>query len=106
MKKLDYYPAACELDAITAAAVEACDELDGVKDGIIAAYGQCKFDPSSLVGQKFDCEGETRKITKEAAQIASVTWSGPIKDGKPIWYGKFIYRIPAMIRQILTVHQA
>ena len=33
MKKLDYYPPACELDALQKAAIEACDELDGVKVG-------------------------------------------------------------------------
>lgn len=88
MKRLNYYPAPCELHAITAAAIEACDELDGVKDGIVAAHGQCKFDPLSVVGQKYDCEGDSRKITKEAAQIAAATWTGPIKDGKPVWYGK------------------
>lgn len=89
MKALNYYPAACELNAITAAAVEACDELDGVKDGIISAPGQCKFDPQTIVGQEYDCAGSTRKITTEAAKIASATWSGP-KDpdtGKSIWFG-------------------
>ncbi len=33
MKELSYYPPACELDALTAAAIDACDELDGVKVG-------------------------------------------------------------------------
>jgi hypothetical protein len=33
MKKEKYYPPACELDAITKAAIAACDELDGVKVG-------------------------------------------------------------------------
>lgn len=103
---MNYYPAPCELNAITAAAIEACDELDGVKDGIVAAHGQCKFDPLSVVGQKYDCEGDSRKITKEAAQIAAVVWSGPIKDGKPVWYGKFIVQKPATNGQKLTIYQA
>ena len=67
MKRLNYYPAPCELDAITAAAIDACDEIDGVKDGIISAPGQCKFDPKSVVGQKYTCGTDTRKITKQAA---------------------------------------
>jgi feruloyl esterase len=88
MKTLDYHPPGCELEAIRQAAIEACDELDGVKDGIIAAYGQCTFDPSSIVGQSYDCEGSSKKITKEAAEIAKITWSGPNDEqGKPIWYG-------------------
>ena len=89
MKKLNYYPAACELNAITAAAIEACDGIDGVKDGIISAPGLCKFDPNSVVGQKYDCAGSERKITKEAAQIAAVAWSGPTDpdSGESIWFG-------------------
>lgn len=88
MAQLKYFPASCELHAISQAAIEACDELDGVKDGVIAAHGLCKFDPYSIVGQKYDCDGDSRKITKEAAEIAAIVWSGPVKDGKPIWFGK------------------
>ena len=87
MNKLNYYPPACELNAITQAAIKACDELDGVKDGLITAPGLCKFEAQTVVDQKFDCEGDQRKITKEAAQIAQAMWDGLIKDGKPIWYG-------------------
>ncbi|USW58935.1 Putative tannase/feruloyl esterase, alpha/Beta hydrolase [Septoria linicola] len=90
MKKLNYYPAPCELDAITAAAIAACDELDGVKDGIISAPGLCKFDPKTVVGQKYTCGLDSeRKITKEAAEIVSVAWSGPShpESGDSIWFG-------------------
>ncbi|GIZ38571.1 hypothetical protein CKM354_000198500 [Cercospora kikuchii] len=89
MKRLNYYPAPCELDAITAAAIDACDEIDGVKDGIISAPGQCKFDPKSVVGQKYTCGTDTRKITKQAAEVASYAWSGPIdpESGKRVWFG-------------------
>lgn len=89
MAELKYYPPRCELDAITQAAIEACDELDGVKDGVIGAVGLCAFDPRTIVGQKYDCDGDSRKFTKEAAEIASLVWSGPIKDGKPIWFGEY-----------------
>lgn len=34
MSKEKYWPSICETDAITAAAIEACDELDGVKVSI------------------------------------------------------------------------
>lgn len=88
MRELNYYPPPCELNAITQAAIGACDELDGVKDGVVSAYHKCHFDPLSVVGQQYSCEGDSRKITKEAAQIAATTWSGPMKDGKPIWSGK------------------
>jgi feruloyl esterase len=37
-----------KLALFSAAEVAACDELDGVKDGIIGNYRECRFDPASL----------------------------------------------------------
>ena len=78
------------MDAFTAAATEACDELDGVKDGIIAYPGQCHFDAYSLVGQNINCtdpDGEI-KITKKMAKLVQAIWEGPrSKDGRFEWYG-------------------
>ncbi|OAP64932.1 hypothetical protein AYL99_00904 [Fonsecaea erecta] len=58
MHSLKEYPPACELEAITKAAIEECDELDGVKDGIISNEEDCEFDPFKLVGKEIDCEME------------------------------------------------
>lgn len=87
MNKEKYFPPACELEAITAAAIEACDELDGVKDGVVANHGACNFDALSVAGQKFDCAGDSRKISKSAARIANAVWKGPEKNGKKEWFG-------------------
>jgi hypothetical protein len=88
MNELGVHPPTCELHAITAAAIEACDELDGVKDGLVSAHGQCAFDPSSLVGTKIDCHGKPHRITQEAATIAAETWQGPRNAaGKIEWPG-------------------
>ena len=87
MKKEKYYPPACEMEALRHAAIEACDELDGVKDGVIAAHHQCRFDASTVVGQKFDCNGDIRKISKSAAKIANAVWRGPERHGKQGWFG-------------------
>src|SRR5687767_13811767 len=46
-----------KLTLYSGAELAACDELDGLKDGIIANYRGCKFDPTTLV-----CKG-----TDEAA---------------------------------------
>lgn len=91
MQKQAYFPPACELNAITGAAIEECDALDGVQDGVIAASGLCRFDPHSVVGKKFDCDGVERKITQEAAEIAKVAWSGPVRDGESIWFGRSLF---------------
>lgn len=76
MKKEGYYPPPCEFMAVQKAAIQACDELDGVKDGVVAAQGLCDFDALSVVGQKFDCEGDSWKISKSAAKIANDIWKG------------------------------
>ncbi|KAJ9659221.1 hypothetical protein H2198_003225 [Neophaeococcomyces mojaviensis] len=89
MNILRVYPELCEFNAITAAVVEACDGLDGVADGIVSAPGLCEFDPHSLVGTSYQCDGVNRTITKEAAIIAEQTWKGPFSpDGvNRRWYG-------------------
>ncbi len=47
-----------KLPAIQKAALNACDALDGVKDGVIANPSQCHFDPEVLLckaGNQLDC---------------------------------------------------
>ena len=89
MKELNYRPAACELNAITEAAIKACDMIDGVPDGIISAADACHFDALSVVGEKYTCgENGERKITKEAATIANTVWNGPMRNGYNVWHGK------------------
>ena len=89
MNELGVYPPQCEFDTITEAAIEACDELDGVKDGLVSAHGQCNFDASIVVGKKIDCnDSKGHTISKEAAQIAQETWQGPTNAaGESLWPG-------------------
>ncbi|KAK0724869.1 tannase and feruloyl esterase [Lasiosphaeris hirsuta] len=94
MNNLGTYPYPCEIDAITAAAVEACDGLDGVVDGVIAEADAClaSFDPFSLVGKVIDCnqtvDGSQVNISRAAAATVNATWHGASKvDGTPIWSG-------------------
>lgn len=39
------------LDTVSAEVVKQCDALDGLEDGVVAAYGQCDFDTEALRGQ-------------------------------------------------------
>ena len=89
MDRLGVYPPKCELDFITAQAVEACDTLDGVKDGIISHPDLCTFDPLSIVGRTIEnCNGTTIVVSKEAASIAKAIWDGPAAvDGKSLFVG-------------------
>ncbi|KAI8934416.1 hypothetical protein NX059_009151 [Plenodomus lindquistii] len=90
MNDLGEYPSLCELEAINDAAIEACDELDGLKDGIIGLPHECKFDPNDMVGKQYRCTStnETTMITKAAAIIAEKTWQGPSSPGGELhWHG-------------------
>lgn len=87
MNQINEYPSTCELMAFRAAAIEACDSLDGLSDGIIGAPGLCRFDPHSVVGKKINCDG-VKKLTTAGATIAQAAWTGPIDaNGKASWFG-------------------
>ncbi|KAH7407995.1 Tannase/feruloyl esterase [Cadophora sp. MPI-SDFR-AT-0126] len=88
MNTLKFYPRACELKAFTAAAVQACDNIDGVVDGIISLPTLCRFDPFTLVGQNFSCDGTPTTYSHAAAEVVNATWTGPATvDGKSVWPG-------------------
>jgi len=75
----------CKLAAATAAAIDACDGLDGVKDGVIEDPKRCTFDPKALVGTS---AGECGTFTQADADIIRKLWEGPRReDGGPLWYG-------------------
>ena len=87
MKEANVFPTNCELDAVTEAAIEACDELDGVKDNVISNTAACKFDPFTLVGKKIQCDGEERTITRAIAFTVHKIWDGPeTTAGQQLWY--------------------
>ncbi|KAL0929801.1 uncharacterized protein CTRU02_215231 [Colletotrichum truncatum] len=93
MSEIKEYPYPCEVDAITAAAVSACDSLDGVTDGIIAEAEEClvRFDPFSVVGKTTACaqlNGTEKAISKTAAIVVNATWHGmTTEDGQQVYHG-------------------
>lgn len=92
MDELNYFPSPCELNALTSAAIEACDGLDGLVDGIISAPGLCQFDPSSVVGRQYSCtggiNGTAGQITQMGAEVAARAWQGPRSvNGEFQWFG-------------------
>lgn len=89
MNHFNYYPPPCEFEAITAAAIKACDGLDGVIDGIISLPEMCNFDAESLVGSSFNCSGTELRFSSEATVVASAMWKGARNStsGSFEWHG-------------------
>ncbi len=69
---------ASKMKAIEAAAVEACDARDGVKDGVIDDPTRCHFDPSVLL-----CKGAESDACLTEAQIGTLKkiYAGPRGSG-------------------------
>jgi pimeloyl-ACP methyl ester carboxylesterase len=73
-----------KLRAATAAAIAACDGMDGVTDGLIEDPSRCTYDPKALVGT--DVDGST--FTEADADVIRQIWEGPrARDGSFLWYG-------------------
>jgi hypothetical protein len=87
MHELGVWLDPCELQALTNAAVEKCDPLDGVTDGIINDSDGCHFDAYSMVGKSASCGWKSVTISREAAILAHAGWGG-MKASKQ----KFMHR--------------
>src|SRR5438876_1500695 len=73
-----------KLRAATAAAVAACDTLDGVTDGVIDDPTRCAYDPKALVGTKVGDD----TFTEADADVVRKIWEGPRgQDGTFLWHG-------------------
>ncbi|KAF2966712.1 hypothetical protein GQX73_g6890 [Xylaria multiplex] len=86
------YPRNCELNKLTSLAIDKCDGLDGIKDGLIADPEACRaeFNPWDYVGTTFKCPetGLTARISSAAASVAEASWNGPTySNGDFMWYG-------------------
>jgi feruloyl esterase len=79
----DFIPQ-CKFAAADAAAIAACDGLDGVRDGIISDWQGCHFDARKLVGTATPCG----TITTTDADLINKIWAGPRDpNGSFLWYG-------------------
>ncbi|KAF2250375.1 tannase and feruloyl esterase, partial [Trematosphaeria pertusa] len=88
MKEANTLMSTCELDLFRQKAMEECDMLDGVSDGIISDPDVCDFDPLHVIGKSFYCDGKEAEVTAEMADIVRKIESGPRTPFKaPIWHG-------------------
>jgi feruloyl esterase len=75
----------CKLAAATAAAIAACDGIDGVKDSVVEDPKRCTYDPKPLIGTS---AGECGSFTEADVNLIRKLWEGPRReDGRFLWYG-------------------
>ena len=73
-----------KLEAVTKAVITACDDQDGLADGVIEDPVNCKWDPGVFVGK----EVGDRIFTASDADVVRRIWEGPRShDGRFLWYG-------------------
>jgi hypothetical protein len=74
-------------NAANAAAVAACDALDGVTDGLLADPRRCKFDAHANVCGEPGAPAAPNCLTTVEAQAMNRIWDGPRNDhGRRIWF--------------------
>ncbi|KAL2857347.1 Tannase/feruloyl esterase [Aspergillus pseudoustus] len=70
---------ACEVQGFIQAAVDVCDTLDGVQDGIISLPSWCnKVAAHDFVGQEYTCNGTQYTLTAAGAGVVQAAWSGSV----------------------------
>ncbi|KAF4201647.1 hypothetical protein CNMCM8927_001290 [Aspergillus lentulus] len=82
MNELGVYPSPWEIEAFTKAAIEVCDRLDGVEDGIISYPDLCHVTAFDFVGHNYTCNGTQKVFTASSAQIIQAAWDGSISVSK------------------------
>ncbi|GKT42802.1 putative feruloyl esterase [Colletotrichum spaethianum] len=90
MDQLGEYPPACEINAITSAALKTCDGADGIEDGGVADTDSCLFDSATVPGSTVNCTalGSERKVSAAAAGIVRRVWDGARRaSNTTIWFG-------------------
>jgi feruloyl esterase len=85
MLETGHFVPMCKFEAATAAAIEACDAMDRVRDGVLEDPRRCTYDPKALIGTAPQgCE----TITAADADVIRKIWEGPRRrDGSFLWYG-------------------
>src|SRR5437899_146124 len=76
-----------KMNAANASAVAACDEQDGLKDGILSDSRTCHFDAANNVCGQAGAPAAPNCLTPQEAQAVNRIWDGPRNDrGQRIWF--------------------
>ena len=77
-----------DLKLLSHAVLQACDELDGLKDGLIDNPGECRFNPATL-----QCKAEKNDACLSADQVRAIktTFAGPSNSSGTALYSDWPY---------------
>ncbi|KAJ4349676.1 uncharacterized protein N0V89_008293 [Didymosphaeria variabile] len=88
MKEEGLWMSSCEFNYFRQKAMESCDMIDGVSDGIISEPDLCDFDSLHLIGQVFYCEDGPVEVSRAMANIVRRIEQGPRTPVKTsLWHG-------------------
>ena len=88
MSQKETFLSNCEFEHFRQQAIERCDMLDGVRDGMINDPELCDFDPLAIVGDEISCDGGHVEVTPEMATIVKDIFEGPKQaPWGPIFHG-------------------
>ncbi len=76
-----------QVKTITAAVLDACDTLDGVKDGLIADPRACKWDPAAIQCKPGQAASDACLTTDQAGALRRAYADLRGSDGKIVVYG-------------------
>jgi Tannase and feruloyl esterase len=79
-----------QLKGIASAVRQQCDELDGLRDGMINDFRACRFDPRSQVC-KAGAKGDAACLSRKQAQGLATIFAGARNTRGESLYGRFMY---------------
>lgn len=90
MKDVVGHPIAGDrLNLASQRAISACDDLDGLRDGLLTDARQCRYraaDDREIV--RADCAARASCLTPKEAEAIDLMWRGPLADnGRLLWRG-------------------
>jgi len=80
---------ALKFQDVSQRAIQACDAIDGITDGMIQETRRCKYDANQAVcGQPGASTDPARCLTLAEANVVNKVWDGPrTKRGNKLWVG-------------------